>query len=124
MKSLIVSLSFLIWNGMFFICIIFLLLEKGIFQKKFETPLLRIPVRKVKVIGIPEGYPEIRGENEDFQRGYCKKVENSRGVMEKLTANPVGSTSKEIAILNRGLQFFLEKPKSRSTVNINPCLLI
>ena len=58
---------------------------------------------RVKVVGIPGG------KNVDFQRGQCKKVENSRGVIIKMTGNPGGSISQKNDILNRRVQFFSGK---------------
>ena len=85
----------------------------GLFQKKIWNP----PVEdingnfqgdRVKAVGIPGECQNLR-KNEDFQRGWCKKVENSRGVMTKLTGNLGGQLQKKNDILNRGYNFFLEE---------------
>ena len=77
-------------------------------RKKFETPLLRIPVRKVKVIGIPEGVPKFEGETR-ISRGVNAKKRKIPGGHEKIDWKSRGFNFKRDCYPQQGVTIFSGK---------------
>ena len=65
---------------------------------------------RVKIAGIPGGYVKIWGKKQGFPKGLIQKSGKFQGFMINWLEIQGVSTSKKIDILNRGYNFFLEKP--------------